>query len=83
MGRLLTLASVTLPARININRVAHIVFLTLRRAPVKVISVYRDEHEVNAARPGENLRLRVQGIEEDDISAGERRSASSQRLNFR
>ena len=38
--------------------------------PVKVLTVYRDETEVNAARPGENLRLRLQGIEEEDISAG-------------
>jgi peptide chain release factor subunit 3 len=40
--------------------------------PVKVLTVYRDEVEVNAARPGENLRLRLQGIEEEDISAGGR-----------
>ena len=32
--------------------------------------MYRDEAEVNAARPGENLRLRVQGIEEEDVSSG-------------
>lgn len=32
--------------------------------------MYRDETEVNGARPGENLRLRLQGIEEEDISAG-------------
>ncbi|KAL4431268.1 hypothetical protein ABPG75_006524 [Micractinium tetrahymenae] len=40
------------------------------KAPVKVLTVYRDEVEVNAARPGENLRLRLQGVEEEDISAG-------------
>eukprot|EP00887_Chlorella_sp_A99_P005761 scaffold1.g5761.t1 len=40
------------------------------KAPVKVIGVYRDEQEVNAARPGENLRLRLQGVEEEDISSG-------------
>ena len=40
------------------------------RVPVKVLTVYRDEQEVAAARPGENLRLRLQGIEEDDISSG-------------
>ena len=37
-----------------------------------MLTVYRDEVEVNAARPGENLRLRLQGIEEEDISAGGR-----------
>lgn len=41
------------------------------RVPVKVIAVFRDEVEVPAARPGENLRLRIQGIEEEDISTGE------------
>ena len=41
-----------------------------RRVPVKVLTIYRDEQEVTAARPGENLRLRLQGIEEDDISSG-------------
>lgn len=40
------------------------------RVPVKVTAIWRDEEEVNAARPGENLRLRLQGIEEDEISAG-------------
>ncbi|KAI7840718.1 hypothetical protein COHA_005534 [Chlorella ohadii] len=40
------------------------------KVPVKVVTVYRDETEVNGARPGENLRLRLQGIEEEDISAG-------------
>lgn len=40
------------------------------RTVVKVTAVWRDEEEVNAARPGENLRLRLSGIEEDDISAG-------------
>lgn len=40
------------------------------KAPVKVLTVYRDEQEVNAARPGENLRLRLQGVEEEDISSG-------------
>ncbi|KAL4853614.1 Eukaryotic peptide chain release factor GTP-binding subunit ERF3B [Chlorella vulgaris] len=40
------------------------------KVPVKVIAVYRDEQEVAAARPGENLRLRLSGIEEEDISAG-------------
>lgn len=37
---------------------------------VKVTNVWRDEEEVTAARPGENLRLRLSGVEEEDISAG-------------
>ncbi|KDD72733.1 GTP-binding elongation factor EF-Tu/EF-1A, partial [Helicosporidium sp. ATCC 50920] len=44
--------------------------LVPNKAPVKVLSVHRDETEVSAARPGENLRLRVSGVEEDDVSSG-------------
>ena len=40
------------------------------KVPVKVTAVWRDEIEVQAARPGENLRLRLSGIEEDEVSAG-------------
>eukprot|EP00898_Chlorokybus_atmophyticus_P003799 jgi/Chlat1/441/Chrsp103S01013 len=40
------------------------------KVPVKVITVYRDSDEVNMCRPGENVRLRVSGIEEDDVSSG-------------
>jgi peptide chain release factor subunit 3 len=40
------------------------------RAPVRVVGIWRDEEEVAAARPGENLRLRVSGVEEEDVSAG-------------
>jgi len=40
------------------------------KAVVKVTTVWRDEEEVSAARPGENLRLRLSGVEEDDVSAG-------------
>jgi peptide chain release factor subunit 3 len=40
------------------------------KVAVKVTTVWRDEIEVQAARPGENLRLRLSGIEEDEISAG-------------
>lgn len=40
------------------------------KTAVKVTAIWRDEEEVSAARPGENLRLRLSGIEEDDISAG-------------
>ena len=37
---------------------------------VKVAAIWRDEEEVSAARPGENLRLRLQGVEEEEVSAG-------------
>jgi translation elongation factor EF-1alpha len=42
----------------------------LCRLRVKVEGIYRDEKEVNATRSGENLRLRITGAEETDISAG-------------
>jgi len=40
------------------------------QATVKVVTVYRDNDEVNYARPGENLRIRLSGVEEEDISPG-------------
>mmetsp|Transcript_6753 Transcript_6753/g.23578 ORF Transcript_6753/g.23578 Transcript_6753/m.23578 type:complete len:492 (+) Transcript_6753:440-1915(+) len=40
------------------------------KVPVKVVSVYRDETECNACRPGENVRIRVTGIEEEEVSTG-------------
>ncbi|CAM6017017.1 unnamed protein product [Sphagnum balticum] len=40
------------------------------KATVKVVTVYRDNDEVNYARPGENLRIRLSGVEEEDISPG-------------
>mmetsp|Transcript_41439 Transcript_41439/g.50222 ORF Transcript_41439/g.50222 Transcript_41439/m.50222 type:complete len:576 (+) Transcript_41439:120-1847(+) len=40
------------------------------KAPVKVATVYRDETEVPYALPGENVRLRVTGVEEEDVSTG-------------
>ena len=42
----------------------------LYRTPVTVTTIYRDENEVAAARGGENLRLRLSGVDEDDIQAG-------------
>lgn len=38
--------------------------------PVTVTTIYRDEAEVQAALGGENLRLRLTGIDEDDIASG-------------
>jgi peptide chain release factor subunit 3 len=40
------------------------------RLRVKVEAVYRDENESFAAKAGENLRLRLTGCEESDISQG-------------
>lgn len=40
------------------------------RVRVKVTTIWRDELEVTAAKPGENLRLRLSGIEEDEVSSG-------------
>lgn len=40
------------------------------KVKVKVTTIWQDEVEVNAARPGENLRLRLSGIEEDEVSPG-------------
>ena len=34
------------------------------------MTIYRDENEVAAARGGENLRLRLSGIDEEDIQPG-------------
>lgn len=32
--------------------------------------MFRDNDEVNYAKPGENLRIRISGVEEEDISPG-------------
>ncbi len=40
------------------------------RTPVKVSAIFRDADEIGAARPGENIRLRLTGVEEEDVSAG-------------
>lgn len=40
------------------------------RAVVKVTTLWRDDQEVSAAKPGENLRLRLSGVEEDEIHSG-------------
>ncbi len=38
--------------------------------PVTVTTVYRDDVEVAAARGGENLRLRLAGVDEDEVAGG-------------
>ncbi|WOL20191.1 eukaryotic peptide chain release factor GTP-binding subunit [Canna indica] len=40
------------------------------RASVKVLSIYCDEDKVKRAGPGENVRVRLSGVEEEDILAG-------------
>lgn len=37
---------------------------------VKVVAVYRESDEIKYARPGENVRVKLSGVEEDDISTG-------------
>lgn len=46
------------------------VLLLCCRMRVKVEAVYRDEKETPAAMSGENLRLRISGAEDTDISPG-------------
>lgn len=40
------------------------------KAHVKVVAIFIDENKVRRAGPGENLRVRIAGIEDDDILAG-------------
>ncbi|KAF3780636.1 Eukaryotic peptide chain release factor GTP-binding subunit [Nymphaea thermarum] len=40
------------------------------KASVKVLGLYCDENKVRRAGPGENVRVRLSGIEEDDILGG-------------
>jgi len=37
---------------------------------VKVVAIYCDEDKVKRAGPGENLRVRITGIEDEDILSG-------------
>ncbi|RWR73598.1 Translation elongation factor EF1A/initiation factor IF2gamma family protein isoform 1 [Cinnamomum micranthum f. kanehirae] len=40
------------------------------KANVKVISIYCDERKVRCAGPGENVRVKLSGIDDEDILAG-------------
>ena len=40
------------------------------RQSVTVAAIYQDDEEVNAAKGGENLRLRLTGVEEEEMQAG-------------
>jgi hypothetical protein len=46
------------------------VCVDLSRVPVTVTTIYRDEAEVEVAKGGENLRLRLAGIDEEEVSSG-------------
>ncbi|XP_062612295.1 eukaryotic peptide chain release factor GTP-binding subunit ERF3A-like [Saccostrea cucullata] len=40
------------------------------RASVKIMQIFSDDIEVEEANPGENLKLKVSGVEEEDVSPG-------------
>ncbi|CAB4311770.1 unnamed protein product [Prunus armeniaca] len=45
-------------------------FVMPNKVPVKVVAIFIDEDKVKRAGPGENLRVRLSGIEEEDILSG-------------
>jgi len=45
-------------------------FIMPNKVHVKVVAVYRESDELKYARPGENVRVKLSGVEEDDISTG-------------
>ncbi|GFR50970.1 hypothetical protein Agub_g13293, partial [Astrephomene gubernaculifera] len=51
-------------------RVGDVLQLMPNKLRVRVDAVFRDEKETQSARSGENLRLRLSGCEETDISPG-------------
>lgn len=51
-------------------RVGDVLQLMPNKLRVKVEAVYRDEKEATCARSGENLRLRLSGAEDTDVSPG-------------
>ncbi|PKA49968.1 Elongation factor 1-alpha C [Apostasia shenzhenica] len=40
------------------------------KAPVKVLAIYCDENKTRRAGPGENVRVKLSGVEEEDILCG-------------
>jgi len=40
------------------------------RVPIKCAALYREADEIQYALPGENIRIRVTGVEEDSVSTG-------------
>jgi peptide chain release factor subunit 3 len=51
-------------------RIGDVFQIMPNKLKVKVEAIYRDEKEVTASQSGENLRLRLTGAEETDISSG-------------
>lgn len=45
-------------------------FIYHLQAHVKVLAVFCDEDKVKRAGPGENVRVRLSGVEEEDILSG-------------
>ncbi|KAK3586076.1 hypothetical protein CHS0354_033198 [Potamilus streckersoni] len=45
-------------------------FLMPNRMPVKVMTLWSDDEETDSANPGENVKIKVSGIEEEDVSPG-------------
>lgn len=49
---------------------------------MKVVAIYCDEDKVKRAGPGENLRVRITGIEDEDILSGFVISSTGEFDNF-
>ncbi|XP_077235804.1 translation elongation factor EF1A/initiation factor IF2gamma family protein [Tasmannia lanceolata] len=45
-------------------------FVMPNKVSVKVLGIYADENKVRRAAPGENVRVKLSGVEEEDILAG-------------
>lgn len=44
--------------------------ITPNKVHEKFVAVYRESDEIKYERPGENVRVKLSGVEEDDISTG-------------
>ncbi|XP_017243077.1 uncharacterized protein LOC108215201 isoform X1 [Daucus carota subsp. sativus] len=51
-------------------REGDVLMIMPNKAPVKVLAIYCDDDKVRHAGPSENLRVRLSGIEEEDILLG-------------
>ena len=48
----------------------HFFFLYCVQTPVIIDQFYCDDEEVNSVSPGENVKAKLKGVEEEDISPG-------------